>query len=784
MDNKEVLLLKKALDRQVKARKQAESILELKSKELYDTTRHLQEANSRLENMLSEKSSELEGIFINIVDPYVVMDLTGNIIKMNNAAKDFFGLANVKDLINLSSYVHEDYIEYTYNAFKSLVEVGTIKNYRPKLKLKNGAEKYVEVNGSLIYNKEHEPIGAQGILRDISQETEIKQLLAEQRKQLDIIVENSPLGIILTNNDTIIKANTAILNLLGFEEGELKTQSLHSISQAEDENTANSLMQKMNAGELDNFSVVKKFTKKDGGYIQAKTSISAVKNTKGNIDYKVAIIEDITKELEAKEQLKNSENRLSSLIANLHTGILVEDENRNIVLTNKMFCHFLDINTPPHRLVGINCDSAIQENKHLFKYPEKEMARINEIILNKELVLSDEIELANGRILERDFIPILNKGIYNGHLWTYTDVTIARNYKKNLEVQKEKYSSIIANMNLGLVEVDNDDIIQLVNQSFCKMSGYIEQDLIGKKATSILKFKNENIIAEKAENRLKGQSDSYEVEVLNQLGESKHWLISGAPRYDEMGRVIGSLGIHLDITEQKRLELQKESLVQELEKSNIGLQEYAHIVSHDLKSPLRSISALCTWLNEDYHDKLDENGKYNLTMMQEKVEAMDSLIDGILKYSTISSDNVENSSVDVNEVIKEITDIIFIPEHVKIVTTSTLPTLFADRTKIHQLIQNFLSNAVVHIEREEGLVEIGCEDRDTHWEFSIKDNGVGIPKEYHEKIFKIFQSVGNKERSTGIGLSIVKKIIDLYQGKVWLESEIGVGTTFFFTLKK
>ena len=784
MDNKEVLLLKKALDRQVKARKQAESLLESKSKELYDTTRHLQEANSRLENMLTEKSSELEGIFINIVDPYIVMDLTGTIIKMNNAANDFFGFDNNKDLINLNSYIHEDYFEYTYNAFKSLIEVGTIKNYRPKLKLKNGTEKYVEVNGSLIYNKEHEPIGAQGILRDISQETEIKQLLAEQRKQLDIIVENSPLGIILTNNDTIIKANKAILNLLGFKEAELKTQSLHSISRAEDETTANSLMQKMNAGELDNFSVVKKFTKKDGGYIQAKTSISAVKNSKGNIDYKVAIIEDITKELEAKEQLKNSENRLSSLIANLHTGILVEDENRNIVLTNKMFCHFLDINTPPHRLVGINCDNAIQENKHLFKYPEKEMARINEIILNKELVLSDEIELANGRILERDFIPILNKGIYNGHLWTYTDVTIARNYKKNLEIQKEKYSSIIANMNLGLVEVDNDDIIQLVNQSFCKMSGYCEQDLIGKKATSILKLKNENIIAQKAENRLKGESDSYEVEVLNQLGESKHWLISGAPRYDEMGRVIGSLGIHLDITEQKVLELQKENLAKELEKSNIGLQEYAHIVSHDLKSPLRSISALCTWLNEDYQDKLDENGKYNLTMMQEKVEAMDSLIDGILKYSTISSDNVENTSVDVNEVIKEITDIIFIPEHVKIVTTSTLPTLFADRTKIHQLIQNFLSNAVVHIEREEGLVEIGCEDRDTHWEFSIKDNGVGIPKEYHEKIFKIFQSVGNKERSTGIGLSIVKKIIDLYQGKVWLESEIGVGTTFFFTLKK
>jgi signal transduction histidine kinase len=113
-----------------------------------------------------------------------------------------------------------------------------------------------------------------------------------------------------------------------------------------------------------------------------------------------------------------------------------------------------------------------------------------------------------------------------------------------------------------------------------------------------------------------------------------------------------------------------------------------------------------------------------------------------------------------------------------------LPTLFADKTKIHQLFQNFLSNAVVHIENEVGLVKIDYKETATHWEFSVADNGVGIPKEYHEKIFKIFQSVGNKERSTGIGLSIVKKVIDLYEGQVWLESELGKGTTFYFTIKK
>ncbi|WP_158976700.1 PAS domain-containing sensor histidine kinase [Cellulophaga sp. L1A9] len=783
MDNKEVTLLKRALDRQVKARKQAESILEAKSKELYDTARHLQEVNSRLESLLSEKSSELNEIFINIIDPYVVMDLSGSVIKMNDAARDFLG-CEPNENVDLSSLIHKDYIEYTYNSFKSLVEVGTIKNYRPKLVLKNGDIKHVEVNGSIIYDKNRTPIGAQGIIRDISQDSEIKELLANQRKQLDIIVENSPLGIILTDNETIIKANNAIVNLLGYSIEELKKQSLDALSKSEHTTESENLMKKMDDGEVENFSVVRTFIKKNGKQLFTKTAVSAVKNQFGKIVFKVIIVEDITKELEAEEQLKASENRLSSLIANLHTGILVEDEQRNIVLANKMFCDFFDIDAPPHRLIGIDCFKAMEDNKELFKQPDFEVKRINEIIQNKTLTLSDELEMADGRILERDYIPIFNKGVYNGHLWTYTDVTISRNYKRNLEVQKEKYSSIIANMNLGLLEVNTNEIILTVNQSFCNMSGFTEKELLGKKATDIIQITNPDIVTGKINKRLKGESDSYEIEVIGKDGAIKHWLISGAPRYNDSGKVIGSLGIHLDITGQKQLELQKENLVKELEKSNIGLQEYAHIVSHDLKSPLRSISALCTWLNEDYKDKLDANGTYNLAMMQEKVEAMDSLIDGILKYSTINSDNIENTDVDVNEVIKEITDIIYIPAHVKVIVTSKLPTIHADRTKVHQLIQNFLSNAVVHIERENGLVEIGCIETKTHWQFSVKDNGVGIPKEYHEKIFKIFQSVGNKERSTGIGLSIVKKIIDLYEGQVWLESEIGVGTTFFFTLKK
>lgn len=655
MDNKEVTLLKKALERQKKARQQAERILEEKSKELFDVTHHLKESNSKLENLLNEKTSELDGVFINIIDPYVVMDLKFNVINMNNSAKTFLGYDHTKESLNLASIVHHDFIAYTAQSFQSLIEVGTLKNYRAKILTKAKEEKWVLINSSLIYNTDRKPIAAQGIVRDITQEMEVKQLLAEQKKQLNTIVENSPLGIVLAVEDKIVKTNTTFVELLGYTENELKEMSVRDISAPEDIANSEKLIVQMNKGELDKFSIIKKYYKKDGGFVLARTLVSAVKDEKGKVDYQVALVEDITKEREAEERLRN---------------------------------------------------------------------------------------------------------------------------------EREKYSSIIANMNLGLIEVDNDDVIQMVNQSFCTMSGFDREELIGNKAAKVVQVQEGSIIDEKQAERLVGKSDSYEVEVRNKKGQSRHWLISGAPRYDNNKNVVGSIGIHLDITNQKQLEIQKEKLLEELEKSNEGLQEYAHIVSHDLKSPLRSISALASWLTEDYHDKLDDNGKFNLQQIQEKIEGMDGLIDGILKYSSINDATLDNTLVDVNEVVGGIREIIFVPENVNIVIMNPLPSIKVDKTKIHQLFQNLISNAVVNIERTDGLVEISSKENTSHWQFSVKDNGVGIPKEYHEKIFKVFQSIGNNQRSTGIGLSIVKKIVDVYQGKIWLESTVGEGTTFHFTLKK
>jgi signal transduction histidine kinase len=228
---------------------------------------------------------------------------------------------------------------------------------------------------------------------------------------------------------------------------------------------------------------------------------------------------------------------------------------------------------------------------------------------------------------------------------------------------------------------------------------------------------------------------------------------------------------------------QKEALLNELAHQNQELSDYAHMVSHDLKSPLRSIDTLSAWLKDDFKDKLGDEGNKSINLIRNNVEKMDTLINGILEYSTIGKNRIEVYEVDINTLISDILDIIEIPEHIK-VTKTDLPVIKGDKYRLQQLFQNLIGNAISYNDKENGNVAIGVADKAEFWEFYIKDNGKGIEDVYFDKIFKTFEKLENNTKSTGIGLSIVKKIVDLYGGKIWLTSELGKGTTFYFTLKK
>jgi signal transduction histidine kinase len=208
------------------------------------------------------------------------------------------------------------------------------------------------------------------------------------------------------------------------------------------------------------------------------------------------------------------------------------------------------------------------------------------------------------------------------------------------------------------------------------------------------------------------------------------------------------------------------------------------VVSHDLKSPLRSIHALISWIKEDNEKEFNDQTKEYLKLIEDKVEKMDYLIQGILTYSKVESNKVVSEKIDLNKVVQNILEIIHIPKNIHVTICNTLPSLQTDRFRMQQLFQNLISNAVNYCDKEEGLIEVASREEGDNYIFSIKDNGPGIAQKYHNKIFELFQSFSKEEKSTGIGLSIVKRIVDNYNGAIWMESTVGVGTTFFIKLPK
>ncbi|PQJ77846.1 sensor histidine kinase [Polaribacter porphyrae] len=230
---------------------------------------------------------------------------------------------------------------------------------------------------------------------------------------------------------------------------------------------------------------------------------------------------------------------------------------------------------------------------------------------------------------------------------------------------------------------------------------------------------------------------------------------------------------------------QKDKLLSNLERQNQELNDYAHMVSHDLKSPLQSIDALTTWIKEDYYKDLGDGGQQIVNLIRENVEKMDTLIQGILEYSTIGKAEKKLYPVDLNILIEDLILTIENPNDITIELVNELPTIIGDQHRLELLFFHLLENAVKFNDKgEEGLIRIDYQEEEKFWKFSVTDNGKGIEKDYFDKIFVAFQKLENDYKSTGIGLSIVKKIVEAYKGEISLKSIPDKETTFFFTIKK
>ncbi len=609
--------------------------------------------------------------------------------------------------------------------------------------------------------------------------TQRKKLKEEKNslEMLSMVASANKSGVVFVNEEgKIYWCNDSFCTVTGFEREEIINQTPLDIGINEKTNNEDIKTMLQAFEKKEDFVLDILHNKKNAKPFWARVRGNIFQ--KNNKTHFFAILNDITTEKQSTDRL----NVLSSIAKNNINSVIICDPNGKIEWVNDSFERLTKYKL--NEVIGQKPGALLQgeeTDKEVISYMSAQIKKgesFNCEIINYSKDKEKYWVRIQGQVIKNEKNEVVN------FFAIEEDITLQKNYIELLNAQKEKFSSIIANMNMGLIEVDLDDKIIFANQSYATMVGYPIEDLLHKKAADFLTSKEKiESVKVKQNLRLEGVSDSYEVEAKNKKGEKKNWIISGAPNYNLKGEIVGSIGVHLDITEQKKLEKQKELLLKKLEKQNQQLNDYAQIVTHDLKSPLRSIHSLISWIKED-NQALSETTKEYLDLIEMKVEKMDHLIQGILTYSKVDEEDASPEQVAVHSVLENLISTLHIPEHIDVVIDKQMPVILANPFKILQLFQNIVANAILYNDKEKGIIELKYEEKSKNHLFIIRDNGPGIAKENQEKIFNVFQSFTNHKMSTGIGLSIVKRIVDQYEGEIWIESQLTHGTTFFISLPK
>jgi two-component system sensor kinase FixL len=347
--------------------------------------------------------------------------------------------------------------------------------------------------------------------------------------------------------------------------------------------------------------------------------------------------------------------------------------------------------------------------------------------------------------------------------------------------------SIVHSSADAIIGIDMQDVIRFWNNGAERLYGYQSADVIGKTVFILSPDADTEKVAAMRDRLYRDEEiQHHETVHLRKNGSLVDVSLNISTIFDQEDKMVGLSMIARDISEQKKAEREIEKQKQKLEAINKELNDFAYIISHDLKAPLRGISFVSDWLFEDYADKLDEEGKENLKLLKSRALRMSQLIDGVLSYSRVEGKKEESEPVDLNVLIPEVLDLLAPPPYIRITVDPGFPVVVCGPIKIGQVFQNLLSNAIRYMDKAQAEIRIGWEDAGNKWHFLVQDNGPGIEQAHFERIFQIFQTLAPRDKveSTGIGLTIVKKIVQLYGGSVWLESTVGQGTTFYFSLPK
>jgi PAS domain S-box-containing protein len=418
-----------------------------------------------------------------------------------------------------------------------------------------------------------------------------------------------------------------------------------------------------------------------------------------------------------------------------------------------------------------------------------------------------EGELSN---IARDGVPVTvasswtlmkdENGNASAILEISSDISERKKAESALAGSEAKLRIIFATMADGIVIVDLDEKVADCNEAILRLTQRSREEMIGKPFVDLLLPEFRSLISDARKllvgaifvrtepNSGKKGIIRTDFQLIRRTGESVDMEADISSIEDAAGQPAGFLIVARDITERKQMEYQLDSTLADLQRSNAELEQFAYVTSHDLQEPLRMITSYIQIIEEDYKGKLDADADEYIAFVVEGAKRMHTLVNDLLAYSRVGTRGEPFMPISLSSVLSAATANleVAIEESHAVVTNDPLPTVAGDESQLIQLFQNLLGNAIKFRSDASPLIQIGVEKTNGDWKLSVRDNGIGIDMKYAERIFVVFQRLHAREEypGTGIGLAVVKKIVERHGGRIWVESEPANGSTFYFTLPK
>ncbi len=561
------------------------------------------------------------------------------------------------------------------------------------------------------------------------------------------------------------RINPAWTETLGYTEEELCARPLITFVHPEDRADTVAELEKITRGAVKhNFE--NRYRCKGGGYRWLSWTCRTAAD--GML---YAVARDVTEHKRASEALRTTTTRLSTLIENMQAGIVVEDENRRIVLINGTMCDMFDVEAPPEALLGADCSTFAREKKAMFVEPERFEQRVEEILREREVVTNEEIRLVDGRTFERDYIPIFVEGIYQGHLWQYTDVT---EQNKLIDLIRETQAMAL----VGGWEVDLQtntlmwtDEVYRIHELPLGSPVDVEQAINYYHPDSIP-------VLREALDRAMETGEGYDLELKLITARGREiWVRAIGKAHRSDGRTYRLSGTFQDITQLKKVERLK--------------NEFVSVVSHELRTPLTSISGSLGLVMGGIAGELPDRARTMIGIAHRNAERLVRLINDILDIQKIESGvlSLNRQPVDLTALVRQSLEANASYGENYGVTFNLYGEapvqVYADSDRLLQVMANLLSNAA-KFAPSGSMVGVKMERVDDRVRVSVSDEGPGIPVAFRDRIFQKFAQADasntRQKEGTGLGLSISQSIIEVHGGSIGFETEEGIGTTFYFEL--